>query len=496
MGLTLLVLKKIIKTAAVCINLTSCIYVNSFAANSHEIAGNDMFNAYHKIRFIGYAIPTTVSGLVPVGNVNGKGSVMGYFTGDSDNYKDLKARADILIKAVAKAAEEVKRYKDDDDVINVFVAPEFYFHGIYGPYLWQSSWVYDSPVSYLQKYLQQKLKQYHNWIFVCGTIVTLQTQKSIDELLNQYAQMNTKVSGINKQYIGYMLTKQYAKTDFVAQTLQSFVERSHVEGDVLVRNQAIVINNINEHRSLSVEKRMISNEDLPLASSDDKHQVITEQMSAYPVINLLSKTYDVKQSDNDPYSIFGFHYKAAQGADPGVMNVAVETCLDHGSNRLRENLVENEKVLKSSGLGSSHLQIIPSAGMQIHKSAVIADKDGFVFNVDGEYGMIASAGVNSLYQNYNGKSIRLPYNSPDYPDGVYAYGAHSQLAIVTHKPTGDIGGIDDAQFLNESDLQAKIDTKKVPLANSSLIDHYYAGGAGELHFYGLSQPISLFSSIQ
>ncbi|WP_208123218.1 hypothetical protein, partial [Facilibium subflavum] len=194
--------------------------------------------------------------------------------------------------------------------------------------------------------------------------------------------------------------------------------------------------------ALSVQKRYISNEDLPVISSDstNKHDVISEQISTYPEINLLDG--DVKQSANDPYSIFNVQYKpVTSGGDKGITDFAIETCLDHGEGRLRTNFVKNHTKLESQSLGYVHVQLIPSARMQIHSGSVVAEKGGVVFNVDGEYLLTNTTGVDSLYLNYNGNKISIPFTSSDYPDGKYAYGAHSQLAEVAKSPSGSIAGI-------------------------------------------------------
>lgn len=93
-----------------------------------------------KIRFIGYAIPTTPSNLVSIGDPNGPGAVAGTYLGyhDSNSHleeiiqNDIQGRIDIVKNAVDTARENLP---DGDEVINLFVAPEFYFHGTRGPYI-------------------------------------------------------------------------------------------------------------------------------------------------------------------------------------------------------------------------------------------------------------------------------------------------------------------------------------------------------------------------
>ncbi|WP_208123217.1 hypothetical protein, partial [Facilibium subflavum] len=63
--------------------------------------------------------------------------------------------ADILIRAIETVNQQIEGH-EDSDVINVFVAPEFYFHGVYGPYIWNSKTAPD-PILYLENYLRSKL---------------------------------------------------------------------------------------------------------------------------------------------------------------------------------------------------------------------------------------------------------------------------------------------------------------------------------------------------
>ena len=93
-------------------------------------------NHFRKIRFIGFAIPTTPANLVTIGDQNSPSSVAGTYLGNEDVQKDFKHRIEIMKKAVDLAKSKLP---PDDGVINVFVAPEFYFHGTLGPYIFKDS---------------------------------------------------------------------------------------------------------------------------------------------------------------------------------------------------------------------------------------------------------------------------------------------------------------------------------------------------------------------
>ena len=55
-----------------------------------------MGNTYSKIRFIGYAIPTTPARLISIGNPNGPGAVAGTNLANTDVQTDITDRIAIL----------------------------------------------------------------------------------------------------------------------------------------------------------------------------------------------------------------------------------------------------------------------------------------------------------------------------------------------------------------------------------------------------------------
>ena len=112
------------------------------------------------------------------------------------------------------------------------------------------------------------------------------------------------------------------------------------------------------------------------------------------------------------------------------MDFGVEICLDHSDVRLRRN-IDNEPWPVSSD--AIHVQLIPSCGMQISVPSVAADRDGFVFNCDGQYAL------NTVYgtaQQGNVNGVECIYaNYADASNTEYA--GHSQLARVQTPATGN-----------------------------------------------------------
>lgn len=80
---------------------------------------------YDRVRFIGYAVPTTPADIVPVGDLNGAGNVAGTYRAAPDLEADVYGRAQTLKAAVDTARAALPT---GDGVLNVFLAPEFYWH--------------------------------------------------------------------------------------------------------------------------------------------------------------------------------------------------------------------------------------------------------------------------------------------------------------------------------------------------------------------------------
>ena len=91
-------------------------------------------NSYEHVRFIGYAIPMTPSDMVAIGDPNGPGAVAGTYRASADFDTDIRARAAVL-KVAVDAASAAIADAPAEGVLNVFVAPEFLWHGTMGPYV-------------------------------------------------------------------------------------------------------------------------------------------------------------------------------------------------------------------------------------------------------------------------------------------------------------------------------------------------------------------------
>ena len=444
-----------------------------------------MSDLFSKIRFIGYAIPTTPAQLVSIGNPNGPGAVAGTYLANSDIDTDMDNRISILKNAVDTAKNQLP--DDEKEVINVFVAPEFYYHGPEGPYIYSDS--SQDPVVKLCPKLAAKFNKidYPNWTFICGSVITAMLKKN-DTVFdsNSVKTRNSVVQNLSEQWLASFGPLKGVIFDM----LVNFIKNCHSYPNCEVRNRAVIVSNIpirapekdDPTNLMTTEKYYVSNEDLILYDVTGK-QVVTEQMTAYPTIDLSGG--DEKQSAFDKYAIFRQNEiepidpRNTTAADYAVTDYGVEICLDHSDTRLRRN-IDNEP-----SIGGVHVQLIPSCGMQISLPSVAADRNGFVFNCDGQYSLNSiSKGqgvindVNCLYANYTNETNDN-------------YAAHSQLARVKNQATGDdpnASGSTNATLiaLDETDITV------IPVTAPANLNDYFAGGPGQVHIYGLNNPFVLY----
>jgi len=442
-----------------------------------------MSNTYSKIRFIGYAIPTTPAKLVSIGNPNGPGAVAGTYLANADLQIDICKRIAIMKNAVDTAKNKLP--VEETDVINVFVAPEFYFHGLEGPYIYSDPSM--DPVDLIRQQLSETFNDsdYPNWTFICGSAITTML-KNVSEVYNSNSvkTRNSVVQNLSEQWLASFGPLKGVIFDM----LVNFIKNCHSYPNCEVRNRSVIVSNIpirtpevdNPTNLMTTEKYFVSNEDYLLYDVTGK-QVITEQMTAYLPIDLSSG--DAKQSAFDQYAIF-----RQNDIDPNnpiattVADYGVEICLDHSDTRLRRNIDNEPEVI-----GGIHVQLIPSCGMQINLPSVATDSGGFVFNCDGQY---ALSGISSGQGVINNVDCIFA-NYINSADTVYA--AHSQLARVN---TPASGGDPIAIGSTDADFE-KLDAGSISVIPITAVaelelDNYFAGGPGQIHIYGLNNPFTLY----
>lgn len=438
------------------------------------------------MRFIGYSIPTTPANMVSIGDPNGPGAVAGTYLGSDDLNTDIQARIAVLKNAVDTAKSHFPANEDISTVTNVFVAPEFFFHGSQGPYVYDTNST--DPATTILSGLTATFNatDYPNWTFVFGSAITAQVD-NIDNIYeaNSVTVRNAVVDSLSKQW----LASFGPLNSVIFDMLVNFIKNCHSYPSLEVRNRALIVSNIPldvpakmlKTNNMTTEKYFVSNEDFLLYETNGNPNVITEQMTDYPFIDLSGG--DLKQSAYDQYAIFRQNYGATNF--PDYIDFGVEICLDHSDVRLRRN-IDNEPFPRSTD--KVHIHIIPSCGMQMQIASVAADAEGFVFNCDGQYPLDATNGqvqqgnlngMQCIYANYVNSS-----NSN--------YAAHSQLARVLTKAKGGDPKKSTSSNATFVTLDPTGNTAVVPVSATPDLGSYFAGGPGAVHIYGLNTPYYLY----
>ncbi len=444
-------------------------------------------NNYSTIRFIGYTIPTTPADMVAIGNPNGPGAVAGTYLGNEDFSTDITARISVLKNAVDTAKSQLPLNEDPSSVINLFMAPEFFFHGTQGPYIYDTH--SNDPVEAILKELTSTFpaSEYPNWTFVFGSAITAR----VDNIQHIYASnyvttRNAVVEALSKQWL-----KAFGPLNGVIfDMLVNFIKNCHSYPSLEVRNRALIISNIPldtpytalNTDNMTTEKYFVSNEDFLLYEVSGNPAVVTEQMTAYPFIDLSDG--DLKKTAHDKHAVFRQNY--GSGNFPNYMDFGIEICLDHSDVRLRRNIDNEPFPLPTDAV---HIHLIPSCGMQISQPSVAADANGFVFNCDGQYALDTSVSQPQQGKLNNVQCIYANYFLNNDPTNVYA--AHSQLARVQTPAQGDDPNRHSSKNAGFQTLDAS-DITVVPVTAVSLLNQYFAGGSGQVHIYGLNAPYTLY----
>lgn len=431
---------------------------------------------YEKVRFLGYAVPTTPANMIGVGDPNGHGAAAGTYRAAADLATDVRARAGFLKTAVDTARAVLP---PADGVLNVFVAPEFYWHGPMGPYVHAPG--DPDPAELILRELGRLFPaaEYPDFLLVLGTVITAEVA-DIDTLMetSSVTVRNDVVRALGQSW----QSADGSIAQVVLDTLVNFIKNCHTYSQVEVRNRAMVLGPAELHgvvgpleaRAITTEKYFDSNEDLLLWDVTGR-PVITEQMSAYPILDISGG--DLKTSDRDPYAVF-----RVPGTAP--VTVGVEICLDHSDERLRKGAHRSPWPRPGDGID---LHLVPSCGMNLHPAAVAARSGGWAFNCDGQY-TLGDASQTGRAQR--GTVDGVPSVFVDYVDQSAGHsGAHTQLARVRVGPQGEEhqAGARDAEFAPAADLDVTV----VPVAAGADFGNYFAGGPGAVHIYGKDRPGSL-----
>jgi hypothetical protein len=432
---------------------------------------------YTQCRFIGYAIPTGPS----QDKLILSKYLVGNYLGVIDVVQDLSARIAVLKNAVDTAKQALPADEDTQLVNNIFMAPEFYFHGPLGPYVYRHT--NEDPAELALKLLAKTFnpQEYPNWTFVFGTMVSAKVA-NIDAVFQSPA---VKMRKRLVESLALNAEAEFGNARSVTeQILNDTITDLRANPAVEVRDRALVLSNLGlqlsgqsqTHQSLTTEKYFLSPIDFVLFETNNQ-DVITEEMVAYPHIDLSDG--DVKKHVHDSYAIFSQNF--GQKSVPSSINYGIEICLDHDDARLRKNMNRENLTVTNTTL---QIQLIPSSGSVIMQQCVVVGANGFVFNVDGWCALDNSvtpqadnvAGVQSVYTNYTSMQNGAQYS------------AHTQLAQVKNPAQGcDPNKYPaDFQFLSTENVISL--NVSEPILEVGSFSDYFAGGYGSIQIYGGNIP--------
>lgn len=434
------------------------------------------------VRFIGYAIST-----FPAHLRDGLGG--GEYLGNASVERDIEMRVCILKNAIDTAKAGLPVNENSENVNNIFLVPEFFFHGHQGPYLFSGA--DEDPMIMLKRLLDQyfPVSDYSNWTLVLGTAITAK----VADVKRLFESNSVRVRNETVKFlIGQERKARSALSQVVSDSLKSFIQNCQNFPDVAVRGRTpifshrplVVVPTGVESNWMTSEKYYLSTEDFVLYSTSGRHDIVTEQMVAYPHLDLSDG--DVKRHPEDSRAVFA--QKNGVDLNQNLPRIGIEICLDHEDARMRSNL----ELRDNPEMGSRvHIQLIPSCGMAIRAGSVVAGANGFVFNCDGQYPLDSTngtieygdiEGVLSVYANHN----------PSPTDAYNYHCAHTQFARVNMAARGNDPNVCSATFqeLDKDDVRCILVPE--PHLKYGVLADYFAGGSGAVHIYGFKQGYSLY----
>jgi len=429
---------------------------------------------YRKLRFVAYAVPTTPARLSFIGARNGPGSLVGCYAAKPDFDSDVATRIRILEAAVDASEDYLHRLPREDDVLTIFMAPEFFFHGPAGPYLYRPG--EEDPADVVTDRLLRAFpaERYRHRLFVFGSILSA----CIASPRRLFAESDATVrNAMARDLATAWLSAEGPIKTSIFDMLTNFVKISRGQSRVEVRNRALVLQTTAKENgdvqplAMRSDKYFVSNADFLLFDAGGRTDVITETMTSYPRVDL--STGDWKQAPFDHYAKF------AVGADPPIA-MGLEICVDHVDRRLRRYGADVNETGRHPVL---NVQLVPSCGMQILADSVAVAPGGYVFNCDGQYDLDdtrsrPAAGTQGkiacLYANYVCEQSPL-------------HAAHSQLCRVA-APAEEVQGARTASDGISFDHLDPANMAVLPVEAGDDLKDCFAGGAGELHVYGVKRP--------
>lgn len=291
------------------------------------------------------------------------------FTGVDSDWEDMKQKCTDMISAIKTAMTLSQRHHDDNGMLKIFMAPEFYFRGKNGAYdhdLFSGMETEKNKKSIRRDGILDLMRaeidrpEYKNWLFVLGSAI-LATR--ISEV-----RCATPTCGSRVRYEVDKFNRTKTRPKCIANPSHFFTKETTKAAQI--DNLAIVMKGKKTH---TIAKDLVSHIDFVT----DKAAGITDQ------VNVRAEKLSVKKvglpsgmSASDPIAS-GFKDERMGGCIFTIdgITVGLEVCLDHGAS--------SSSATKGRLDNAANIQIllIPSAGMTINSFPTV--KGGIIFNVDG-----------------------------------------------------------------------------------------------------------------
>ena len=314
------------------------------------------------------------------------------YMGHDDPVQDIRNRMQIMEEAVDRAFEESDK---DPETLKVFIAPEFYWRGIRGSYMFEDENADDpsicGPICLLLKGLEDMVAQqrFENWIFLMGTVIAseeLPTEDPYDFLFYNFSPI---YKGYDPATMGpkgkrFLSPKRYvSSSDFLTPVrhMNSTIAKELTGEDLPEHDQTV----FNPH---DYDRRRYDN------SMWDKYR---EELNGLG------------------YALIEYGWMMVDG-----LSVSVEICFDHQMHTalntyLADITTGRHTLIPSSsdnGLDYVHIpeyqaqvSIVSSAGMTVVPESMVLANKGVIFLQDG-----LSNETNKMYWGVDGCELGLQFD--------------------------------------------------------------------------------------
>mmetsp|Transcript_26254 Transcript_26254/g.63974 ORF Transcript_26254/g.63974 Transcript_26254/m.63974 type:complete len:514 (+) Transcript_26254:38-1579(+) len=342
-----------------------------------------------------------------------EGYEMQCYIGNDDNEVDAQNR----LKIMKDAVELAYRSSDPDSAtLKVFIAPEFYWRGVDGAYVFMEEepedWDICGPVCQILKGLEEIVaqKRFENWVFLFGSITA-------SEVVAEEGPFQTMFYNFAPLYLGY----DPEKTDFHGKRF--IVPKRYMSSSDFLTP----VRNLNS----TVYKEVV------------EHQLPKDQTTVYIGDK---KKYDNRmwtdykgELDYLGYTMIEYGWMMVDG-----LSLSVEICLDHQMRMslnayLADITTGQTTVIPSASSTNSDLEYVPmpkyqaqiglvsSAGMTVTTDSLALTDNGVIFLQDG-----LSNATNNMYWSVEGCELGLQFEG-----GTEAVQRHASMSstdiVMQHK---------------------------------------------------------------